>query len=281
MIEHNIHYCWFGGNPLSDELKSYVEGWRELYPDYNFYCWNEDTFDINESIPFVKEAYKAKKFAFVADYVRMWALYKYGGIYMDTDIKLLRRFDELMYHRFFTAMEYHEDNVRILNIKDKLTNDGFKKNTNEIIYDICIESSFFAAEKKHPFIKDCLDYYNNKHFILEDGSYYDKIIVPVIMALEAEKYGFRYVNDFQNLKEGMYLMPDEYFTHPSKQTSNTIGLHMVKNSWKSYSKKQKLYSLLSQNKVIKSIYDFFDRIPFIRKCFDHIQKIVWLNEKNK
>lgn len=95
----------------------------------------------------MKEAYKAKKFAFVADYVRMWALYQYGGIYMDTDIKLLRRFDELMQHRFFTAIEYHEDNVRILNIKDKLTEEGHKKNPKDIIYDICIESSIFAAEK--------------------------------------------------------------------------------------------------------------------------------------
>ena len=88
--------------------------------------WDEETFDINSTI-FTREAYSVQKYAFVADYVRMWAMYQYGGLYMDTDIKVLKRIDAYMHYRFFTAMEYHEDNVRLLNIKEKLTPDGFKK----------------------------------------------------------------------------------------------------------------------------------------------------------
>lgn len=279
MIPKKIHYCWFGGSLLPKELQDYVDGWKILYPECEFFCWNERTFDVCNSIQFVKEAYAERKYAFVADYVRMWAIYEYGGIYMDTDVRLLKRFDEYLHHRFFTAMEYHDDNVRILNIDKKLTRDGYKKKSTDVIYDICIESSFFAAEKEHPLIKDCMSYYEGKHFIMPSGDYNDKIILPVVMALEAEKYGFRYVNEFQNLNEDIYLLTDEYFTHPSKHTSNTIALHMVKNSWRSYSFCQRIYSFLAKNEIIKYAYDLVGRVPFVRRCFDYIQKNIWLRER--
>lgn len=253
MIPKIIHYCWFGGKKLPDELQEYVNEWKSIYPDFQIMKWDEETFDINSTI-FTREAYSVQKYAFVADYVRMWAMYQYGGLYMDTDIKVLKRIDAYMHYRFFTAMEYHEDNVRLLNIKEKLTSDGFKKNPSDIIRDICIESSIFAAEKQHPFIGDCLNYYKDRHFILSDNSFYDQIIVPVIMGLEAEKYGLRYINEEQDLKEGMHLLPDEYFTHPSKQTKNTMALHMVKNSWKNYSWKQQIYAKLATIQWIKHIY---------------------------
>ena len=223
MIPKIIHYCWFGSSPLPYEFLTYIDGWKKIFPEFEIKCWDETTFDIFASLPFVQEAYQVKKYAFVADYVRMWAMYQYGGIYMDTDIQVLKRFDEFLNYRFFTAMEYHGDNVRINHVEDQLTSQGYKKNKEDVIIDICIESSIFAAEKNHPFIKDCLDYYIGKHLILPDGTYYDKIIVPVIMALEAEKYGFRYVNEFQTLKEDMHLFPDEYFTHPSSRQK----IHML------------------------------------------------------
>ncbi len=279
MIPKIIHYCWFGGKELPEELQGYVDGWRELYPEYEFMCWDESTFDIDNANDFVREAYSVKKYAFVADYVRMWAMYQYGGIYMDTDIKLLKRLDDFMSFRFFTAMEYHQDNVRILNVTDLLTEEGFKRNKEDIIIDICVESSIFAAEKGHPFIKDCLDYYTGKHFILPDGSYYDTIIVPVIMALEAEKYGFRYVNEFQVLKEDIHLFPDEYFTSPIKQTENTLALHIVKNSWKKLSLSQRIYAKLSGVKWVKSLYNMLERLPIISNLFDLIQKRTWLSKR--
>ena len=276
MIPKIIHYCWFGSSPLPDEFLKYIDGWKKIFPEFEIKCWDETTFDIFASLPFVQEAYQVKKYAFVADYVRMWAMYQYGGIYMDTDIQVLKRFDEFLNYRFFTAMEYHGDNVRINHVEDQLTSQGYKKNKEDVIIDICIESSIFAAEKNHPFIKDCLDYYIGKHFILPDGTYYDKIIVPVIMALEAEKYGFRYVNEFQTLKEDMHLFPDEYFTHPSKQTENTYALHMVKNSWKKMNFKQRIYAKLAQIKVIKAIYNKLEQIPLVQKKFDKIQCDTWL-----
>ena len=275
MIPKIIHYCWFGGKKLPDELQEYVNEWKSIYPDFQIMKWDEETFDINSTI-FTREAYSVQKYAFVADYVRMWAMYQYGGLYMDTDIKVLKRIDAYMHYRFFTAMEYHEDNVRLLNIKEKLTPDGFKKNPSDIIRDICIESSIFAAEKQHPFIGDCLNYYKDRHFILSDNSFYDQIIVPVIMGLEAEKYGLRYINEEQDLKEGMHLLPDEYFTHPSKQTKNTMALHMVKNIWKNYSWEQQIYAKLATIQWIKHIYKTLEKNIFIKKLFDKIQKKTWL-----
>lgn len=275
MIPKIIHYCWFGGHPLPCDLQKYVSEWEKIYPDFEIKRWDEASFDINSTV-FTREAYSVHKYAFVADYVRMWAMYKYGGLYMDTDIKVLKRIDPYMHYRFFTSMEYHEDNVRLLGIRDRLTQDGFKKDPSDIICDICIESSIFAAERQHPFIKDCLGYYKDRHFILPDGTFYDKIIVPVIMGLEADKYGLRYVNEEQDLAEGMHLLPDEYFTHPSKQTPNTMALHMVKNSWKKYSWKQKVYARLADIKWVKFVYKCFEKNPMAKKIFDKIQRSIWL-----
>lgn len=175
MIPKIIHYCWFGGNPLPQEFKDYIEGWKQMYPDFKVIQWDESNFEVN-SFLFTREAYSVKKYAFVADYVRMWALLKYGGIYMDTDIKVVKRIKEswLNKDRFLAAMEYHADNARILNYKDRLTPEGYKKDPKDILKYICLESSIFAAEANHPFVSDCLSYYKDRHFILPDGSYYDK-----------------------------------------------------------------------------------------------------------
>ena len=138
MIPKIIHYCWFGSSPLPYEFLTYIDGWKKIFPEFEIKCWDETTFDIFASLPFVQEAYQVKKYAFVADYVRMWAMYQYGGIYMDTDIQVLKRFDEFLNYRFFTAMEYHGDNVRINHVEDQLTSQGYKKNKEDVIIDICL-----------------------------------------------------------------------------------------------------------------------------------------------
>lgn len=279
MIPKIVHYCWFGGKNIPADLQNYIDGWHELLPDFEFKCWNEASFDIESSIPFVKEAYQVKKYAFVADYVRMWAMYQYGGLYMDTDVKLLKRLDDYMQrYRFFTAMEYHHDVVRILNITDRLTSDFKRKDLSKPIIDICIESSIFAAEAHHPFIGDCLNYYTDLHFVLKDGRYYDKVIVPVIMALEAEKYGFRYIDDFQSLDEGIQLFPNDYFTHPTLQTENTRALHMAQNSWNPKDWKKYFYDKLSHISWIKELYNSMEHVTVMRCLFDFVQKKVWLDK---
>lgn len=87
MIPRIIHYCWFGGNPLPEETKKYIEGWKEKCPNYIIKEWNESNIDLTQN-QYIKDAYKEKKWAFVTDYVRLYALVSEGGIYMDTDVEL-------------------------------------------------------------------------------------------------------------------------------------------------------------------------------------------------
>ena len=94
LIPKKIHYCWFGGNPLPNDVKEYIASWRKYCPDYEIIEWNEQNFDISCNA-YVKEAYDAKKWAFVADYARLKVLYEFGGIYMDTDVEVVKTFDDL------------------------------------------------------------------------------------------------------------------------------------------------------------------------------------------
>lgn len=92
MIPKIIHYCWFGKGKKNRLIKRCIRSWKKRMPDYEIICWNEDNFDYT-SVPFVKEAYEQKKWAFVADYVRLYALFHYGGIYLDTDSEVYKSFD--------------------------------------------------------------------------------------------------------------------------------------------------------------------------------------------
>ena len=95
MIPKVIHYCWFGGNPLPKSAQKCIASWRKYLPDYEIKEWNESNFDVN-IIPYTAEAYKAKKYAFVSDYARFWILYKYGGLYFDTDVEVIKNMDDII-----------------------------------------------------------------------------------------------------------------------------------------------------------------------------------------
>ena len=104
MIPKIIHYCWFGCGKMPDLALKCIESWKKFLPDYELRLWNEDTFDIN-SVPYVKEAYEARKFAFVTDYIRLWALEREGGGYMDTDVEVYKPLDEFLDKEGFTGFE--------------------------------------------------------------------------------------------------------------------------------------------------------------------------------
>lgn len=106
MIPKVIHYCWFGGKEFSPFVKKCMHTWRKKMPDYELRLWDAHSFDF-DSVPFVREAYQAQKWAFVADYVRLYALYTEGGIYMDTDVKVMKSFTPFLKYDFFTSHEVH------------------------------------------------------------------------------------------------------------------------------------------------------------------------------
>lgn len=110
MIPKVIHYCWFGGNPLPDSAKKCISSWRKYLPDYEIKEWNERNFDV-KSIPYTREAYRLKKFAFVSDYARMWILYHYGGIYFDTDVEVIKPFNDIIQRGNFMGFEAQHNNL--------------------------------------------------------------------------------------------------------------------------------------------------------------------------
>ena len=154
MIPKIVHYCWFGGADMPPIESRCVEGWATVLPDFEFKCWNESSFDI-ESIPYVKEAYRCGKFAFVSDVVRMYALVQHGGVYLDTDVELLQPIDDLLTLRAFC---------------------GYENRTN-------VGTAVIGAEKGFPLFREMLMYYENRSFVQPNGSLDETTNVQVLERL--------------------------------------------------------------------------------------------------
>lgn len=219
-----IHYCWFGGNPIPEKIKNYIKSWEKYCPDYEIKEWNESNFDINSNT-FIREAYEAKKWAFVTDYVRLYVLYNYGGIYMDTDVEVLRNLDVFLEKHAFS---------------------GFESNA-------AIPTGIMACEKYFKLYKEFLDYYNDKHFILSNGEFDMTTNVEIMTKICLSK-GLTLNNKMQML-EGWTLYPNDFFspknhdTGKIKITDNTYTIHHFTGSW-----------LNDDDKERKRYRDFFTRV---------------------
>lgn len=197
MIPKIIHYIWFGGKPFPNKVKKCMDSWKRFLPDYQIMFWNEETFDIN-SIPFTKQAYENKKWAFVSDYVRVYALEKFGGWYLDTDIEILQ------------PLKVFEDKRIVLGTDS----DGAL-------------TALMGSEKGHPYWKEMLKHYENMSFVRKDGSL-NTIVNNTYLQDELKKYGYIIENKYQELKDGIYVYPDEYF-HVANVEKGT--LHKTANSY--------------------------------------------------
>ena len=160
MIPKVIHYCWFGKASKSAFIKKCMQTWTEKMPDYQIKEWNETNFNFQE-FPFIKSAYEQKKWAFVADYVRLYVLYTEGGIYMDTDVKVMKGFNEFIKYDFFSANEIHpfffERSEQ--NKINPLTHQP--NNPDEFINGFGILSAVMGSRAGLPYLKDCIDYYKS------------------------------------------------------------------------------------------------------------------------
>lgn len=208
MIPKKIHYCWFGRGQMPELAVNCINSWKKYLPDYELVLWNEDNFDINCN-QYVKEAYESKKYAFVTDYVRLYALYHHGGIYMDTDVEVLKSLDEFLEHTAFTGCENDQ---------------------------MCVTGTM-ASEKGHKWIEDLLKDYEYKKFILPDGSFDKTPNTQMITELTINKYGWKPRNEHQVLKEGLNIYPFEVFcakdwkTGKITSTSKTYTIHHFSGSW--------------------------------------------------
>lgn len=221
MIPKVIHYCWFGGNPLPDVAKKCIESWRKYLPDYKIVEWNESNFDINVCC-YIKEAYEAKKWAFVTDYVRLYVLYNLGGIYMDTDVEVISSLDSFLDNRAFMGFEDEEN----------------------------VATSIMASEKGFTLYRDILSLYEDKSFCLSNGKY-DLTTNVEIITQYLKSIGMNSGNKIQKIGE-MKLYPAEYFcpknykTGQLKITDKTVTIHHLLGSWQS---KWERYSLVIKRRT--------------------------------
>jgi len=207
-IPRIVHYCWFGGKEMPSLVKKCINSWKKYLQGYEFRLWDERNFDVTIN-RYVEQAYKAKKYAFVADYVRLYALYHYGGIYLDTDVELLKPLDRFLSHRAFTGCESEE---------------------------YCV-TGVMGAEKHHPWIETLLEYYENREFIKSDGSYDLTPNTQIITKLTIEKYNWIPSNVYQELKDGLVIYPTDFFcpkdlrSRKLRITENTVAIHHFAASW--------------------------------------------------
>jgi len=245
MIPKKIHFCWLGGGSYPDRIRLCMESWRTVMPGYEIVRWDESRFDVN-SVPWVREAVERKKYAFAADYIRHYALYREGGIYLDTDVETLKPFDDLLDAEMFAAIET-EETVLARNIAKGYISEEGEVLVSDLFPDVGVglQSGAFGVTAGHPFTKRCLDWYDSHHFILGDGTLYDKIIAPDIMAYHARPAGLKYRDIAQELDEGIRIHSSAAIAaYPKKAAPGNYAIHHCIGSWRPEKprKKKKWYS---------------------------------------
>lgn len=216
MIPKKIHYCWFGGKPLDDRAIKCVESWRRFFPDYEIIQWNESNFDITR-VNFMEQAYSAKKWAFVSDVARLLIVYENGGIYFDTDVEVIKSYDDLI----------NESTKAFMGIEmDGSVSSGLG----------------FGAVKFHPFLKKHIDLYEQLDF-LEYKENISDIACPILTTRLLEPAGFVKENRKQIVEDieiypSIYFAPMDYKTGKIKITERTHSIHWYNASWQDKDKKK-------------------------------------------
>ena len=230
MIPKKIHYCWLSNDPFPRKIRKCMDTWRKMLPDYDFKLWNTHNFDIN-SVPFVKQAYEQRKWAFAADYIRMYALYHEGGVYPDSDVKALKPLDSLLNHGFMSSLEYHPTQIEKDGSRAMIDADGHRIKEG-FVSGIQIQAAVMGAEKGNRFIADVLDWYQTHDFINPDGSLLTNVVSPMIYAQVAEKYGFMYKDQDQPLQDDVMIYRSEIFAgNKHEVTPASYAVHLCAHSW--------------------------------------------------
>ena len=179
MIPKVIHYCWFGGNPLPELSKKCIASWKEYLPDYEIREWNESNFDVN-CCAYTREAYEAKKWAFVSDYARFWILYNYGGLYFDTDVEIVRDLRDIIAKGAFMGCE---------------------------AVDKCAPGLGLGTYSGLGLYKEILDFYDILHFAAKNGVLNEQTVVEYTTDI-LMKHGFRGKGEIEEIA-GVSLYPPE------------------------------------------------------------------------
>ena len=207
MIPKKIHYCWFGNKPLPASAKRCIESWKIFLPDYEIIEWNEKNYDVNFNT-YTKQAYEEKKYAFVTDVARLDIIYRYGGIYFDVDVEVVKGYTDVIKNKAFFGLE---SNGKVA------TGLGF------------------GAEKNNSFVKELLDDYNDRKFINTDKTL-NLVPCPIINSKIFNNYNFKLDNKIETIN-GITVYPSDYFnplevgTGTLKKTKNTHSIHWFAKTW--------------------------------------------------
>tara|TARA_R110002167_G_scaffold23281_3_gene82713 strand:- start:52 stop:819 length:768 start_codon:yes stop_codon:yes gene_type:complete len=252
MIPKIIHYCWLSGEDYPENIKNNIASWKVILPDYEFILWDRKRFDLPKSV-WIQQALENNKFAFASDFIRLHAVYTYGGIYLDADIEILKSFDDLLHLPYFIGKQHNK----------------------------LMEAAAFGAEKKADWLLISMQHYVNRSFVKENGNF-DMVVLPRVMKLQIEKVKNITLMDATEVQEAarllkneasFYLFPFEYFsaknfeTGKITRTKNTYTIHHFSSSWLPFFSKirrktvrfigvgqtEKLISFLSLRKLLVAI----------------------------
>ena len=211
-----IHYCWFGGNPKPKLAEKCIKSWKKYCPDWKIVEWNEDNFDLSTVPLYVRQAIEAGRWAFVTDYVRLRALTEQGGVYMDTDVELVKPLEPYLHHRAFA---------------------GFESPTS-------VQTGLLACEKGFPLFWEFLEHYDHASFLLPDGTPDTTTNVQVLTEL-CRNHGL-VCNDRLQTVAGLTIYPKEVFcpvdfdTRLLQKTRKTVAIHWFSGSWQTEEERQYL-----------------------------------------
>ena len=228
MIPKRIHYCWFGRNPLPQDVKKCMESWKRFCPDYEITEWNESNFDIN-CHPFVKSAYEAKAWAFVSDYARLKVVYDHGGIYLDTDVELLKNPDFLLNYPCYIGVQQ--------------------------VGHFCTTGLGYGAVKGNPTVKRMIMQYDGLVYKKED---IENVVCPRMNHKVMVDLGYRFCNEVTET-EGVLILPPRYLDPlvPGDTTNllckDTVSIHHYSASWTSTSNKwkRKIFRMIGAERLYK------------------------------
>ena len=222
MIPKIIHYTWFSGEEMPQIVKECIATWKHLMPDYEFRLWDMNAIKNVDSV-YLKESLSVKKWAYAADYVRLFALYHEGGIYLDTDVMVYKPFNDLLDNKVFIGKE---DDLNPLPL--------------ECRWGHYLTSHCMGAEPHSEFIFDCLRYFENRHFILSTDEHipqrlrFNYVILPYVQAVIARDYGYDWTHKNQTIQhcdKDLVVYPSDFFCG-FKFLSSTYCQHLVLGSWR-------------------------------------------------
>lgn len=212
MIPRKLHYCWLSDDPMPAKLQSCLNSWKKFLPEYEIVRWDLNRFPLEKN-RWVRQAYEKRKYAFAADYIRLYALVTEGGIYLDSDVEVLKSFDDLLSLPYFVCKENSPQ--------------GF-------------EAATIGAEAGTPWLKECLKYYDGRDFVKNNGDECTTVLPKIIKCIVERNFQVKYISSIDSFENSSnvvcvlpysYFSPKNYVTKKLEVTSETYSIHHFAGTW--------------------------------------------------